>query len=279
MKTRVISAIFIMLIFIPVLLLGGIYFDIGICLLAAGGLYELIKVGKTEEKLPIVMQIISYLVLIYICMRNINSVDFNYKFSYQMLSTILLIYFLPLVFYNDNNKYNIKSAMFLLGSVILLGYSFNLIIVYRNYEITRIIYLLLISTMTDTFAYITGLLIGTHKMVPKISPKKTIEGFIGGVLIGTIVSTAYYVTVINPSSSIVIVSLITMSLCVIGQLGDLVFSMIKRKYDVKDFSNLIFKIKKSEIKKHYNVTAIILFVFSFSVNSPYLLILEFAATV
>ena len=239
MKTRVISAIFIMLIFIPVLLLGGIYFDIGICLLAAGGLYELIKVGKTEEKLPIVMQIISYLVLIYICMRNINSVDFNYKFSYQMLSTILLIYFLPLVFYNDNNKYNIKSAMFLLGSVILLGYSFNLIIVYRNYEITRIIYLLLISTMTDTFAYITGLLIGTHKMVSKISPKKTIEGFIGGVLIGTIVSTAYYVTVINPSSSIVIVSLITMSLCVIGQLGDLVFSMIKRKYDVKDFSNLI----------------------------------------
>lgn len=239
MKTRVISAIFIMLIFIPVLLLGGIYFDIGICLLAAGGLYELIKVGKTEEKLPIVMQIISYLVLIYICMRNINSVDFNYKFSYQMLSTILLIYFLPLVFYNDNNKYNIKSAMFLLGSVILLGYSFNLIIVYRNYEITRIIYLLLISTMTDTFAYITGLLIGTHKMAPKISPKKTIEGFIGGVLIGTIVSTAYYVTVINPSSSIVIVSLITMSLCVIGQLGDLVFSMIKRKYDVKDFSNLI----------------------------------------
>lgn len=239
MKTRVISAIVILLIFIPILLLGGIYFDVGVCVLAAGGLYELIKVGSTEKKIPIVMQIISYLVLIYICTRNINSVDFNYKYSYQMISSILLIYFLPLVFYNDNNKYNIKTAMFLLGSVMLLGYSFNLIIIYRNYDITRLVYLLLISTMTDTFAYITGLLIGNHKMVPKISPKKTVEGFAGGVLIGTIVSTAYYVTVINPTSSIVIVSLITMSLCIIGQIGDLVFSMIKRNYDVKDFSNLI----------------------------------------
>ena len=239
MKTRVISAIFILLFFIPILIIGGIYFDIAVCILAVGGLYELIKVGSTEKKFPIIMQIISYIVLIYICTRNINSVDFNYKYSYQMISTILLVFFLPLVFYNDNNKYNVKSAMFLLGSVILLGYSFNLIIIYRNYELTRLIYLLLISTMTDTFAYITGLLIGNHKMAPKISPKKTIEGFVGGVLIGTIVSTAYYVTIINPTSSIVIVSLITMSLCIIGQLGDLVFSMIKRNYDVKDFSNLI----------------------------------------
>ena len=239
MKTRVISAIFILLFFIPILIIGGIYFYIAVCILAVGGLYELIKVGSTEKKFPIIMQIISYIVLIYICTRNINSVDFNYKYSYQMISTILLVFFLPLVFYNDNNKYNVKSAMFLLGSVILLGYSFNLIIIYRNYELTRLIYLLLISTMTDTFAYITGLLIGNHKMAPKISPKKTIEGFVGGVLIGTIVSTAYYVTIINPTSSIVIVSLITMSLCIIGQLGDLVFSMIKRNYDVKDFSNLI----------------------------------------
>ncbi len=239
MKTRVISAIVILLIFIPILLLGGIYFNIGVCLLAAGGLYELIRVGSTEKKFPIIMQIISYLVLIYMCTRNINSVDFNYKYSYQMISGIILIYFLPLVFYNDNNKYNVKSAMFLLGSVILLGYSFNLIIIYRNYDITRLVYLLLISTMTDTFAYITGLLIGNHKLVPKISPKKTVEGLVGGLLIGTIVSTAYYVTVISPTSSIVIVSLISLGLCIVGQIGDLVFSMIKRNYDVKDFSNLI----------------------------------------
>lgn len=239
MKTRVISAIVILLIFIPILLIGGIYFDVGVSLLAVGGLYELIKVGSNEKKFPIIMQIISYLVLIYMCTRNINSVDFNYKYSYQMISSILLIYFLPLVFYNDNNKYNIKSAMFLLGSVMLLGYSFNLIIIYRNYDITRLVYLLLISTMTDTFAYITGLLIGNHKLVPKISPKKTVEGLVGGLLIGTIVSTAYYVTVISPTSSIVIVSLISLGLCIVGQIGDLVFSMIKRNYDVKDFSNLI----------------------------------------
>lgn len=239
MKKRVLSAIVILLVFIPVLIIGGIYFDIAVSILALGGLYELIKIGSKEEKFPIVMQVISYLTLIYMCTRNINSVDFNYKYSYQMVAVLLLVFFIPLVFYNNNNKYNIKSAMYLLGSVIILGCSFNLIIIYRNYDITRLIYLLLISTMTDTFAYITGLLIGNHKLVPKISPKKTVEGLIGGLLIGTIVSTSYYITVINPTASIVIVSLISLGLCIVGQIGDLVFSMIKRNYDVKDFSNLI----------------------------------------
>lgn len=239
MKKRVLSATVILLIFVPILILGGIYFDVGICILALGGLYELINMGSKTEKFPIAMRIVSYLVLLYICTRNINSIDFNYKYSYQMISILLLIFFTPLVFYHNNEKYNIKSAVFLLGSVILLGYSFNLIIIYRNYDVTRLIYLLLISTMSDTFAYITGLLIGNHKLVPMISPKKTIEGLIGGLLIGTIVSTAYYVTVINPTSSIVIVSLISLGLCIIGQIGDLVFSMMKRNYDVKDFSNLI----------------------------------------
>ena len=239
MKKRVLSALVILLIFIPILFIGGISFNIAVCILASGGLYELIKMGSKTEKFPILMRIISFIVLIYLCTRNINSVDFNYKFSYQMVSVLLLIFFMPLVFYNNNEKYNIKSAVFLLGSVILLGYSFNLIIIYRNYDITRLIYLLLISTMTDTFAYITGLLIGNHKLVPKISPKKTIEGLIGGLLIGTIVSTAYYITVINPTASIVIVALISLGLCIVGQIGDLVFSMIKRNYDVKDFSNLI----------------------------------------
>ena len=79
--------------------------------------------------------------------------------------------------------------------------------------------------MTDTFALFTGMFIGKNKLAPSISPKKTIEGFIGGALMGTFIATSFYVTVINQSMPL--------------QLGDLVFSFVKREYGKKDFSNLI----------------------------------------
>ena len=102
-----------------------------------------------------------------------------------------------------------------------------------------LIYLLLITTITDTFALFTGKLIGEHKLCPTISPKKTIEGLVGGVLMGTFVATAFYNTVISSSISLVLVIVLTFLLSLVGQLGDLVFSSIKRYYDVKDFSELI----------------------------------------
>ena len=102
-----------------------------------------------------------------------------------------------------------------------------------------IIYLLLITTITDTFALFTGMLVGKHKLCPSVSPKKTIEGAIGGTVAGTFVATAFYTTVIDPSMSLAFVVIITIILSLLGQLGDLVFSSIKRYYDKKDFSNLI----------------------------------------
>ena len=144
-----------------------------------------------------------------------------------------------MVFINDTKKYNLNDALFLVSLVVFIGLSFKLIIITRNFDITYIIYLLLITTITDTFALITGMLVGSHKLCPKISPKKTIEGLIGGVLMGTFVATSFYFTVINSSISLVFLIFVTALLCVVGQLGDLVFSSIKRYYDIKDFSNLI----------------------------------------
>ena len=81
--------------------------------------------------------------------------------------------------------------------------------------------------------------IGKHKLCPTISPNKTIEGSVGGSLMGTFVGVAFYVTVINSSVSIVYIALVTMLLSIVGQCGDLVFSNIKRYFDEKDFGNLI----------------------------------------
>ena len=101
------------------------------------------------------------------------------------------------------------------------------------------IYLVLIPIITDSFAYITGNLIGRHKLIEKISPNKTVEGAIGGFVAASIFCTIFYVVVINHHTNIVIALLSTMFLSIISQLGDLVFSSIKRYFNIKDFSKLI----------------------------------------
>ena len=93
--------------------------------------------------------------------------------------------------------------------------------------------------MTDVLAYQTGYYIGEHKLCPTISPKKTIEGLVGGLTMGTFVASTFYFVVINSNMSLVLVIFITLFLSLIGQLGDLVFSSIKRTYNVKDYSSLI----------------------------------------
>ena len=109
----------------------------------------------------------------------------------------------------------------------------------RDNSFATVIYLLLITIMTDTFALFTGMLIGKHKLCEKISPKKTIEGSIGGSLVGTIVPVLFYIFIIDANANIFLLIFITLCLSIIGQIGDLFFSSIKRHYGMKDFSKLI----------------------------------------
>ena len=110
---------------------------------------------------------------------------------------------------------------------------------YRNLGLRVIVYLLSITITSDTFAYITGKLIGKHKLLVSISPNKTLEGLIGGVLMGTFIGTMFFITVISPTISIFKITGITLFLCMVGNMGDLLFSAVKRTYDIKDFSNIV----------------------------------------
>ena len=239
MTKRIISAVILVLIFVPFLIIGELPFTIFMSVLSILGLYELLKVRETKKKFPIILKIFAYLLTCYFCLYNTSSIEFINKFDYRVMAGIIFLFISPMVFINDNEKYNLNDALFLIGSVLFIGLSFNLIIITRNYDITYIIYLLLITTITDTFALFTGSLIGKHKLCPKISPKKTIEGLIGGTIMGTFVATVFYNTLISSTVPLVTVIMLTFVLCLVGQLGDLVFSSIKRYYDVKDFSNLI----------------------------------------
>ena len=239
MIKRVISAVIIVILFVPFLLIGELPFALFMSLLGVLGFYELLKVRESKKEFPIILKFVAYLMVLSFCMYNIDSIEFSYKFDYRVMAFIIFLFTTPMVFINDSKKYNLNDALFLIGSILFVGLSFNLIIIIRNFNINYIIYLLLITTMTDTFALITGMLVGRHKLCPNISPKKTIEGLIGGVFMGTFISTSFYFTIINSNISLVFLIFITLILCLVGQLGDLVFSSIKRYYDVKDFSNLI----------------------------------------
>ena len=239
MTKKILGAIILIAIFVPFLIIGELPFTILMSVLSIFGLYELLKVRETKKKFPLVLKIFAYLLTCYFCLYNTNSIEFINKFDYRVMAGIIFLFISPIVFINNNEEYNINDALFLIGSVLFIGLSFNLIIITRNYDITYVIYLLLITTITDTFALFTGKLIGNHKLCPKISPKKTVEGLIGGTIMGTFVATIFYNTIISSTVPLVTVIMLTFVLCLVGQLGDLVFSSIKRYYDVKDFSEII----------------------------------------
>lgn len=239
MKTRILSAILLIAVFVPILIIGGKLFSISMMLLAILSLYELIHIRETKKEFPFLMKIFAYLMVVFFVLSNSKSIAFQYNVNYQVVAFIIFAFLTPMVFINDTKKYNLNDSLFLIGSVLFVGLSFNLLLITRNFDISYIIYLLLITTITDTFALFTGMLIGKHKLAPLISPKKTVEGLIGGTLMGTFVATAFYFTVINQGMSLVLLIFITALLSLVGQVGDLVFSSIKRYYGKKDFSDLI----------------------------------------
>ena len=239
MKTRTISAILMLSVFIPVLYLGGIWFDIAVFILALLSLKEFIDMKETKKRLPIFVKLISYLFMTLLIATNIISENANLEIDFRILSAFFLTFLIPTVLYHDRSKYSINDAYYLIGGIFFLSLSFVLLSIVRNVRLALIIYLFLITILTDTFAYLTGLLIGKHKMIESVSPKKTWEGSIGGTIMGVFVSTVFYLTIIDPYINIIKISLVGLFLSIIAQFGDLVFSSIKRYFGKKDFSNLI----------------------------------------
>lgn len=232
MKKRIISAIIMSLIFIPLLLIGNLPFVIFVTILGIGAVYELLKL---KPNLPLIIKILTYIETIFLILT--DKLKFTNNIS-LILIIMLLVNLSLLVFIDDKDKYNYKDAFYLLGLVLFLGLSFRNFIYLRDDSLYILIYLLLITVVTDSFALFTGKLLGKHKLAPNISPNKTIEGSIGGSLFGTISASIFYLLVIN-NKYLFLTIITTLLLTIIGQLGDLIKSSIKRYENIKDFSNLI----------------------------------------
>ena len=235
MRKRTISAVIMLLIFIPILLLGNIYYTIFGSIIGLMGLYEIMK---PEKEIPGYMKFISYFVVLYLILYNYKYLFFDSVYPMSVMIVIFFIYVCSIIINKDSKKYNFKEAVTLLFDVFLIGILFNSFIRIRLLGEKTVIYCFLISIMTDTFAYFGGSLLGKHKLIPSISPNKTIEGSITGSLFGTVLATGYYYLVIGHNNILEII-ILSFILTIISQIGDLFFSSIKRYYKIKDYSNLI----------------------------------------
>lgn len=239
MKTRIISAIIAIIIIVPIILIGGNLFNFTAALLGLIGLRELMALKEKEKDIPIIMKIITVICFLVLVLANLNVRSYEFLIDYKLISFIIFMTLFPMVFIRDFKKYNINDALFLLGGIFFLGIAFNYLITVRMLNLNYLIFLLLITIFTDSFAYITGMLIGKHKMSKIVSPKKTWEGFIGGSFFGTFISSMFYITVFDYTGNILILVSVILSLSMIAQIGDLTFSSIKRYYEIKDFGNIM----------------------------------------
>ena len=240
MKTRILSAIVAIAIAIPIFITGGLLFNIVFYVLTVLGLKEFLKVREEEKSFPDFIRLISYILITLLYFSNtLKKGNMSFSIDYRIISGLFLCLMLPVVLYHDPKKYNVKDAFYAVGGVFFLGTSMSLFSFYRNISLGLIIFLFLITIITDSYALFVGTLIGKNKLLEEVSPNKTWEGTIGGSLIGTFVCTVFYLTVINSSANLFIISLIILFLTLVGQFGDLFFSAIKRKFNIKDFGNIM----------------------------------------
>lgn len=238
MKIRIISATIALLIIIPILISGGMLFDITAFILAVLGLKEFLDIKKSKKEIPVFIEFISYIALGLIIFFN-SSNNYLLSVDYRLIAGVFLTFLIPTVLYHDRKLYSVNDAFYLIGGVFFLGVSFSLFMLLRSEGLNLLLYLLLIAIFTDTFALFTGLLIGKNKLLSDISPKKTVEGMIGGTILGVFIASTFYNTVIDSTLPLYIVVFMTTFLSIIGQFGDLVFSAIKRYFGKKDFSNIM----------------------------------------
>lgn len=234
MKKRTISAIILLIILISSLLISSKLFGIVMTIISVLGFNEFFDIKYKEKKIE--LRYIRLLGIISMILIVLNKTFYQIDVNILILLPLIILS-LPIIFYNNNNIYNINDCLYVIGIVYFLGFSFGNIIYLRNIDIFKCIFVFIIAFITDTYAYIGGSLIGRHKLTT-ISPKKTIEGSVIGTFMGVVVGSVYYYNLIG-GINLYLVIILCLFLTLLSEIGDLMFSSIKRYFDKKDYSNLI----------------------------------------
>ena len=162
------------------------------------------------------------------------------------LCVILLYLLAAAVFSHGKADIQDVSTAFMLWLYSLLGF-FGLIMVHDHIRGGEYLYLLafLGAWVTDVFAYFTGVLFGKHKLIPDVSPKKTVEGAIGGMVFCTLsfvgfglLYNHFWAADGEKTIPLVAMAIVGFLVSIVSQVGDLSLSLLKRKYGIKDFGKI-----------------------------------------
>ena len=239
MLTRILTGIaMFFIIFLPGTLLSHTFVLPLLCgLLSCFGVYEIIKCFGLHRKNSILIVSMSTGLCLPVLVRYTFLESGIVSVALLILFYVLYMFAVP-VFTNNKIPFDDISKSALMTIYVSIG--FASIVLLRDLEHGVYLYYLAFigAFITDIFAYFTGMFLGKHKLSPVISPKKTVEGSIGGV-VACVLSFILYAhilcTYFSLNANMLTFALLGFFTSIVSQLGDLSASAIKRKYDIKDY--------------------------------------------
>ena len=245
MIKRVITGACLLIALIPLLIFSNTWaFPIALALISVLCVFEMSRCIGYHKNLAITFPLYIFAIAFPLLQRFfINDIIFIAKIAIIAVMLYLMYLFAFVVFSHGKILYTDAVTLCLSVFYILLG--INMLVFIRDFPKGQYIYLLVFigAWITDTFAYFVGVLFGKHKLIEDVSPKKTIEGSIGGTIFCAIgfVALGLVVGAIDASvkPNIVLLVISGLLIAVISQLGDLIMSVIKRHYGIKDYGKLL----------------------------------------
>ena len=247
LRTRVISAIVLVLILGTGLYVGGLLWWVLLLFISLVGYREYctaIFSGEdpgdmgtvTDKKVrnPAVPEVMGYiLAILYYVLIMVK--PYGVYMLYAMTGSVILFMCIFVLLYPRYNSAVIMQFYFgLLYIPFMISFLYMLRI--RDKGLIEVVFVVISSWICDTFAYFTGRLLGRHKLAPVLSPKKSVEGAVGGAVFSGIFG-GLLAFIIH--DSIPIFALVTFIGAIISQFGDLFASGIKRDKGIKDYGHLI----------------------------------------
>ncbi len=236
-KERLISGIVMMAILIAAMMLGG-YVLFGLVLfISVVGMYELYKLVQMQWTLP---GLLGYIVCVaYYALIHFELEEYVFPLVLGFLLLTMVLYVCSFPKYKATQMMAVFFGLFYVA--IMLSFMYRLRILENG---AYLVWLVFVGSWgSDTCAYCVGRLIGKHKAFPVLSPKKSWEGCIGGVvgaaLIGLIYAAVFQDKLTSIPSPMLSFAIIGAASSIISQVGDLAASAMKRDHDIKDYGHLI----------------------------------------
>lgn len=230
MLKRTVSAIIGLPFLFYVIIVGKTPLFIGVLMISLIGLKEFYS--ACENKFAPIKPVgyVASIIILFL-------INFTIRFSYIFILTFVLIVALngiKLIY----SKYNFVDISITMYSLVYIPFLLGHILLINRQPNNIIIWLVFIAAWgTDTCAYFSGYFFGKKKLCPNISPKKTVEGAIGGVVGSMIISSVFGYFFLR--EHLLIVALAGTIGSILAQIGDLSASLIKRYTGVKDFGNIM----------------------------------------